>query len=51
MLGGRDEGMGAPSQSSGFRDRGGSGDGGGSRQEAVAETQGGGDFEDDDIPF
>ena len=53
MLGGRDEGTGAPSASSGFRDRGGSGSGsgGGSRQEAVAETQGGADFEDDDIPF
>ena len=50
MLGGREEGMGAPaSQSSGFRDQ--------QRQapsqqpQAVAEPQGGGDFQDDDIPF
>ncbi len=49
MLGGREEGMGAPApQSSGFRDQ---------RQapaqqpQAVAESQGGGDFQDDDIPF
>jgi single-strand DNA-binding protein len=43
MLGGRDEGTGAPpSQSSGFRDK--------PRESAVAEPQAA-EFEDDDIPF
>ena len=49
MLGGRDEGMGAPApQSGGFRDRP---SGGGQQKPAVAEAQGSAEFEDDDIPF
>ena len=52
MLGGRDEGMGAPAprssgQSSGFRDR----NTGGAQPQAVAEPQGAPEFEDDAIPF
>jgi len=47
MLGGREDGSGAPapsqsSQSSGFRDK---------PQPAVAESHGSADFQDDDIPF
>ncbi|MEM1413104.1 MAG: single-stranded DNA-binding protein [Pseudomonadota bacterium] len=55
MLGGRDEGMGAPAsqQQGGFRPQGGQsgGQGGGGRPQAVAEPQGAPEFEDDDIPF
>ena len=52
MLGGRDEGMGAPAprQQGGFRPQGGQ-SGGGAKPQAVAEPQGAPDFEDDDIPF
>ena len=49
MLGGREESMGGPApQSSGFREQGQSS---AKQPQAVAESQGGGDFQDDDIPF
>lgn len=49
MLGGREDSMGSSApQSSGFRDQG---QAPAKQPQAVAEPQGGGDFQDDDIPF